>query len=65
MFACNFLENFFQKIFLPLLPSIRAGGAEESALGDIFEEKERSPFAQTRMDAWIKGKKRNEEIARV
>ena len=44
---------FFQKKLLPLLPSIRGGGAEESALGDIFEEKERSPFAQTRIDAWI------------
>ena len=43
----------FQKKLLPLLPSIRGGGAEESALGDIFEEKERSPFAQTRIDAWI------------
>ena len=44
---------FFQKKLLPLLPSIRGGGAEESALGDIFEEKERSPFAQARIDAWI------------
>ena len=44
---------FFQKKLLPLLPSIRGGGAEESALGDVFEEKERSPFAQTRIDAWI------------
>ena len=44
---------FFQNKLLPLLPSIRGGGAEESALGDIFEEKERSPFAQTRIDAWI------------
>ena len=44
---------FFQKKLLPLLPSIRGGGAEESALGDIFEEKERSPFAQTRIDAWV------------
>ena len=44
---------FFQKKLLPLLPSIRGGGAEESALGNIFEEKERSPFAQTRIDAWI------------
>ena len=44
---------FFQKKLLPLLPSIRGGGAEESALGDIFDEKERSPFAQTRIDAWI------------
>ena len=44
---------FFQKKLLLLLPSIRGGGAEESALGDIFEEKERSPFAQTRIDAWI------------
>ena len=44
---------FFQKKLLSLLPSIRGGGAEESALGDIFEEKERSPFAQTRIDAWI------------
>ena len=44
---------FFQKKLLPLLPSIRGGGAEESALGDIFEEKERSPFAQTCIDAWI------------
>ena len=44
---------FLQKKLLPLLPSIRGGGAEESALGDIFEEKERSPFAQTRIDAWI------------
>ena len=44
---------FFQKKLLPLLPSIRGGGAEESALGDIFEEKECSPFAQTCIDAWI------------
>ena len=48
---------FFQKKLLPLLPSIRGGEAEESALGDIFEEKERSPFAQTRIDAWIEEKK--------
>ena len=47
---------FLQKKLLPLLPSIRGGGAEESALGDIFEEKERSPFAQTRIDAWIEEK---------
>ena len=44
---------FLQKKLLPLLPSIRGGGAEESALGDIFEEKERSPFAQTCIDTWI------------
>ncbi|XP_015762201.1 PREDICTED: uncharacterized protein LOC107341308 [Acropora digitifera] len=31
---------------------------EESALGDIFEEKEHSPFAQTRLDAWITEKKK-------
>ena len=49
---------FFQKKLLPLLPSIRGGGAEESALGDIFKEKERSPFAQTRIDAWIVEKER-------
>ena len=49
---------FFQKKLLPLLPSIRGGGAEESALGDIFEEKERSPFAQTRVDAWIMEKEK-------
>ena len=47
---------FLQKKLLPLLPSIRGGEAEESALGDIFEEKERSPFAQTRTDAWIEEK---------
>ena len=44
---------FLQKKLLPLLPSIRGGGAQESALGDIFEEKERSPFAQTCIDTWI------------
>ena len=49
---------FFQKKLLPLLPSIRGGEAEESALGDIFKEKERSPFAQTRIDAWIVKKER-------
>ena len=49
---------FFQKKLLPLLPRIRGGGAEESALGDIFEEKERSPFAQTRIDNWIMEKER-------
>ena len=59
---------FFQKKLLLLLPSIRGGGAEESALGDIFDEKERSPFAQTRIDAWIVEKenemKRLESIIR-
>ena len=49
---------FFQKKLLPLLPSIRGGGAEESALGDIFEEKEHSPFAQTCIDTWISEKER-------
>ena len=49
---------FFQKKLLPLLPSIRGGGAEESALGDIFKEKERSPFAQTCIDAWIEEKEK-------
>jgi len=49
---------FFQKKLLPLLPSIRGGGAEESALGDIFEEKEHSPFAQTCIDTWIVEKER-------
>ena len=46
-------KSFFQKKLLLLLPSIRGGEAEESALGDIFEEKESSPFAQTCIDAWI------------
>ena len=49
---------FLQKKLLPLLPSIRGGGAEESALGDIFEEKERSPFAQTSIDDWIQEKEK-------
>ncbi|XP_074607528.1 cytolytic toxin-alpha-like [Acropora palmata] len=51
-------KTFFQNKLLPLLPSIRGGGAEESTLGDIFEEKERSPFAQTCMDAWIEEKRK-------
>ena len=54
---------FFQRRLLPLLPSIRGGGAEESALGDIFEEKERSPFAQTCIDDWIVEKEK--EIKRL
>ena len=54
---------FFQRRLLPLLPSIRGGGAEESALGDIFEEKERSPFAQTCIDDWIGEKEK--EIKRL
>ena len=54
---------FLQKKLLPLLPRIRGGGAEESALGEIFEEKERSPFAQTRIDAWIEEKEN--EIKRL
>ena len=55
-------KNFFQKKLLSLLlPSIRRGEAKESALGDMFEEKQRSPFAQTRMDAWIKEKKKELE----
>ena len=49
---------FFQKKLLPLLPTIRGGEAEESALGDFFKEKERSPFAQPRIDAWIVEKER-------
>ena len=54
---------FFQRKLLPLLPSIRGDGAEESDLGDIFEEKERSPFAQTRIDAWIVEKEK--EVKRL
>ena len=54
---------FFQRRLLPLLPSIRGGGAEESALGKIFEEKERSPFAQTCIDDWIVEKEK--EIKRL
>ena len=54
---------FFQRRLLPLLPSIRGGGAEESALGDIFEDKERSPFAQTCIDEWIV--KKEKEMKRL
>ena len=54
---------FFQKKLLPLLPTIRGGEAEESALDDIFKEKERSPFAQTRIDAWIV--KKEKEMKRL
>ncbi|CAH3040812.1 unnamed protein product [Porites lobata] len=59
-FKSNISRNkiFFQKKLLPLLPTIRGGEAEESALGDIFKEKERSPFAQPRIDAWIVEKER-------
>ncbi|XP_068713617.1 uncharacterized protein [Montipora foliosa] len=49
---------FLQKKLLLLLPSIRGGGAEESALDDIFQEKESSPFAKPHLDAWIEEKRK-------
>ena len=51
-------RNFFRRKLLFLLPSIRGGGAEESALGDIFQEKESSPFAKSHLDAWIEEKRK-------
>ena len=47
---------FFQKKLLPLLPSIRGGGAEESELAEVLQGKEASPFAQSRMDSWVEKK---------
>ncbi|XP_068758332.1 uncharacterized protein [Montipora capricornis] len=55
--------TFLQKKLLFLLPSIRGGGEEESALGDILQEKESSPFAKSHMDTWIEEKKK--EIKRL
>ncbi|XP_068758331.1 uncharacterized protein [Montipora capricornis] len=49
-------RNSLQKKLLFLLPTIRGGGAEESALGDIFQEKESSPFAKSHLDTWIEEK---------
>ena len=49
-------SNFFRGKLLFLLPSIRGGRAEESALGDIFQEKESSPFAKSHLDTWIEVK---------
>ncbi|XP_068714302.1 uncharacterized protein [Montipora foliosa] len=51
-------RNFFRRKLLFLLPSIRGGGAEESALGDIFQEKQSSPFAKSHLDAWIEEKRK-------
>ncbi|XP_068757755.1 uncharacterized protein [Montipora capricornis] len=51
-------RNFLQKILMFLLPKIRGGGAEESALSDIFQDKESSPFAKSHLDTWIEEKRK-------
>ena len=50
---------FFQKKLFFLLPRIRGGGAKESVLDDILQEKESSSFAKSHLDAWME-EKRNE-----
>ena len=58
----NFKDNtsryriFLQKKMSFLLPTIRGSGAEESALGDVFQGKESSPFAKSHLDTWIEEK---------
>ncbi|XP_058237136.1 verrucotoxin subunit beta-like [Hemibagrus wyckioides] len=42
-----------QKALVSVLPEIRSGGMEESALGTILENHYKSPFTATNMNKWL------------
>ncbi|XP_063050095.1 verrucotoxin subunit beta-like [Engraulis encrasicolus] len=44
-----------------VLPSIRGGGKEESALEDILKAHEKSPFNSGALDVWLKQKEKESE----
>ncbi|XP_044860117.1 verrucotoxin subunit beta-like [Mauremys mutica] len=50
---CNQYRQAFQHQLSELLPSIRGGGAEEGALGDILSSKEQSPFNTQRLNEYL------------
>ena len=45
-----------------LLPRIRDGGEEESALAEVFKSKEASPFSSHALSMWIKAKREEVKI---
>ncbi|XP_063049364.1 uncharacterized protein LOC134443531 [Engraulis encrasicolus] len=52
--------EFMQKLG-SVLPSIRGGGKEESALEDILKAHEKSPFNSGALDVWLKQKEKESE----
>ena len=53
--------SFSQKL-MHLLPHIREGGKEESALAEVFKSKEASPFSSHALSTWIKAKEQEIKI---
>ncbi|XP_043539016.1 neoverrucotoxin subunit beta-like [Chiloscyllium plagiosum] len=56
-------QTLFQKRLAQVLPSIRAGRKGESSLEEMLEQRERSPFKYSLLDAWLK--KREKEVNTV
>ncbi|XP_063049357.1 uncharacterized protein LOC134443525 [Engraulis encrasicolus] len=52
--------EFVQKL-KSVLPSIRGGGKEESALEDILKAHEKSPFNSGALDVWLKQKEKESD----
>ena len=53
--------SFSQKL-MHLLPKIREGGEEESALAEVFKSKEASPFSSHALSTWINAKEQEIKI---
>ncbi|XP_029441924.1 uncharacterized protein LOC115081641 [Rhinatrema bivittatum] len=53
---CQEYQLVCQKKFCELLPDIRGGGKEESALVDIMKSREESPFCDHTLTEWIEEK---------
>ncbi|XP_028397231.1 uncharacterized protein LOC114521042 [Dendronephthya gigantea] len=50
-------EVFLQEKLLAVLPQIRGGGVKETALAQIIQEKEMSPFSSKALEHWLDCKK--------
>ncbi|XP_059180136.1 stonustoxin subunit beta-like [Centropristis striata] len=58
---CNSYESHLKQIMKENLPSIRQGKEDESALKQLFKDREMSPFNQDKLSKWLdhKGKEIN------
>lgn len=62
--ACNYYTITLQKAFAKQLPSIRAGDQDESALEEIFAERDKSPFREENLSKWMAQKDREVNVIR-
>ncbi|XP_042287598.1 neoverrucotoxin subunit beta-like [Thunnus maccoyii] len=55
---CNDYASELQKTMNEKFPSIRAGEADESSVEKLFDDRDKSPFSQDRLNEWMSDKER-------